>query len=181
MNMHIYKKCFIYGISTLFFLNQLTCSIANAAILTQSSATYKEIMPIATEWKDAVINKRYDILVSYALPEAQEHAKIELNNPKSKLYKILYDKPWNNLRGGKSFYEILKNAKQLSIEVEQIGNLRDDGNGLRIYFFDAKKTTPQFPLNDMTLQKMIDKGDVVMMFFFKTEGRWYTSYSFDND
>ncbi len=181
MNISAHLKYLFYWVGMLIVISQYSCSSVDAKILTQSSDVYKEIMPIARDWKDAVLNNKIDTLASYALPESQEHVKNNLANAKSNLYRIFYDNSWNKHRGGRSYCEVLKTADRLTMVVEQTQNLENYGGGLRIYFYDASRLSPKFPLGNDIAQQMIKNGDIIMVFFFKAEGRWYASYNIDND
>ena len=55
-------------------------------------------------------------------------------------------------------------------------SLEKHGSGVSVYYYDEDKIRPKFPLANEEMQLLIDKGNIISMFFFKTEGRWYTSY-----
>ena len=174
----IRSASFLILIGMLFF----TCSFGHGnssrEILSKESAIYKETISVATRWKDAVLDRDIEALVSLALPEAQESVRADLKNKDSQLYRLFYGNESIIRKGSRSVYELLSSAKSLKIVLVEHKSLEKLGNGLTAYYYDERTFKPNFPLSHKEAQILVDKGDLWAMFFFRAEGRWYTSYEF---
>jgi hypothetical protein len=152
-----------------------TVAAAEREVVSEKSPLYQELMPVAIEWKDAVLKKQMDVLVSYALPEARKKVASDLKNRNSGLYGIFYKRK-------DSIYDRLQKAKQLKIVLVKRKELEGAGQGTDVYYYDEDKIKLEFPLNDKKVQSLLDEGKIVLIFFFKDkeEGdeRWFTSYEF---
>jgi hypothetical protein len=49
-----------------------------------------------------------------------------------------------------------------------------------IVYYAEDKIKLEFPLSIEEAQKLYDRGKIIEVFFFKEEGRWFTSYEFFN-
>jgi hypothetical protein len=172
-------------IGILIFNNQISYggSVRDTEVLSEKSAIYGEIMYVAIKWKDAVLMKDIEALVSYAAPEAQRGVKAEIENKSSELYRLFYDSQWNQEKGGHSVYDILKNAKKLRIVIQRDKDLEKFGGGVTVIYYDENRIKLRLPLllddpNDKEVQLLFDKGDIWSMYFFKRGEKWYTSYDF---
>lgn len=181
MQKHLASKYWFSIVSILIIASQMSYGNSDLEILSEKSILYREIMPIATAWKDAVLKKDIEVMVSYALPEAQNYVRDNLKKKGSNLYRLFYDSGWNQQKGRRSFYDILKSAKHLKILIARHKSLEKYGSGVSVYYYDEDKIKPKFPLANEELQLLMDKGYIVSMFFFKTEGRWYISYEFEEE
>ena len=82
--------------------------LADDELVPQNSPLYNELMPVATKWKNAVLNRDVKALLDYASPEDRKYIAPKLKDKKSALY--------NGLFGEKnSFCEILRRARRLKI------------------------------------------------------------------
>ena len=154
---------------------QVDNAIAEREVVCKDDSLYKELMPVAIKWKDAVLNKQVQILGSYALPEARKAVISDLRNVNSDLYRLFYI-------GSNSFYERLRRAKNLKIVFVKEKELERFGQGTLVYYYDETRITPKFPLVSVEETSLSEKGEILAMFFFKIEGHWFASYEFfDND
>lgn len=179
MQKSLVSKYWFGIVGILVIASRICYGSSDCEILSEKSILYEEIMSVAMTWKDAVLKKDIEVMVSYALPEAQKYVKDNLQNKRSNLYRFFYDSRWNQQRGRRSVYDILKSATHLKIVIVQHKTLEKRGSGVSIYYYDEDKIKPKFPLSSKEIQLLIDTGYIVSMFFFKTEGRWYTSYEFE--
>ena len=85
-----------------------TNTLANPEVIPQSSPLWKELMRVAIKWKNAVLNKDIKVFVDYALPEYKESVSSKLRDQGSDMYRLFF-------KNKKSFYKILKTAKELKI------------------------------------------------------------------
>ena len=154
---------------------QPVLAVAENEVVSEKSPLYQELMPAAIEWKNAVLKKQVEVLVSYVLPEARKKVASDLKNSNSDLYGIFY-------KGKNSIYDRLSKAKRLKIVLVKKKELEGFGQGTDVYYYDEDKIKLQFPLSDKKVQSLLREGKIVLMFFFKEEGRWFTSYEFfDNN
>ena len=150
---------------------QPIAAMAEREVVSEKSPLYQELMPVAIEWKNAVLKKQVDVLVSYALPEARKKVASYLKNRNSDLYGIFYKRK-------DSIYDRLRNAKRLKIVLVERKELERFGQGTDVYYYDEDKIKLEFPLSDKKAQSLLDERKIVLMFFFKEEDRWFTSYDF---
>lgn len=61
-------------------------ALTNDEIVSGNSPLYKELMPVAIKWKNAVLNKDIKALIDCALPEDREYIAPKLKDENSKLY-----------------------------------------------------------------------------------------------
>lgn len=139
-----------------------------------------EIQDAAKEWKDAILSKNISVIINFALPEYRKKLEEDLNSKDSKLYQLFFDTKWNEQHGRRSFHDILRDAKQLKMCVEQRKELSSIGEGLSIYFYDEQNFRLQSPINIKTMQALIDQGAVLDLFLFKADNKWYISYEFSS-
>ncbi len=176
MRKNLVSKYWFGIVSILIMVSRICYGNSDREILSEKSILYREIMPIAMVWKDAVLKKDIEVMVSYALPETQKYVRDNLQNKRANLYRIFYDSQWNQQKGSHSVYDILKSAKRLKIVMVQHKSLGKHGSGVSVYYYDEDKIRPKFPLANEEIQLLMDKGNIISIFFFKTEGLWYTSY-----
>ncbi len=147
--------------------------LADDEVVLRNSPLYKELMPVAAKWKDAVLNRNVKVLLDYASPEDRKYIAPKLKDKKSTLY--------NGLFGEKdSFYGVLKRARRLKIVLIKHEGLEEAGQGVSIFYYDADKIRLEFPLSIEEKQKLYDSGKIIEVFFFKEGGKWFTSYEFFN-
>jgi hypothetical protein len=146
-------------------------ALANDEIIARNSPVYNELMPVAIKWKNAVLNKNINVLVDFALLEDREYLIPELKDENSKLYQDLFKEK-------NSVYEILRRLKKVKIVLVKHKGLEQAGQGVTVYYYDEGRAKLRFPLASNEEQKLYDQGEIVLKFFFKTEGRWFTSYEF---
>lgn len=144
-------------------------------ILSKESKVYKEVMPIAILLKDAVVNKRVDILSQYSNPDPLYGYGKYLKDINSEEYKYLYDDAWNKGLNPKrrSVYKILSTAKQLEIILEEY-KLKEKVYVIT-YYYDATKIKLKLPLTDK--QAELWGIDFVTCRFVRTEEGWKVAYS----
>ncbi len=133
---------------------------------------------MATEWKDAILNKDVKVLVSYALPENQKIISDHLKDKDSELYHYFYADQWNRQRGCRSYFDILNSAKKLKTIIVGHKDLVNLGGGTTVYYYDEDKLKLKFPLDKKKALSLVMKGEIISAFFFKIEGKWYVSYEF---
>jgi len=170
--------CFLILFGVLCFAIRLGHGNSGGEVLPEDSTLYKEAISIATEWKDAVLDRDIEVLVSLALPEAQKSVRADLKNKESQLYQLFYDEGSINKRESRSVYEILRVAKDLRIVLVAHSGLEKLGNGVTAYYYDEQTLKLTFPLNYEKVQTLLDERQIWVMFFFKAKERWYTSYEF---
>jgi hypothetical protein len=147
--------------------------LADDEVVPKKSLLYNELMPVATKWKNAVLNRNVKVLLDYASPEDRKYIAPKLKDKKSALY--------NGLFGEKnSFCEILRRARRLKIVLIKHEGLEEAGQGVSIFYYDEDKIKLEFPLSIKEAQKLYDRGKIIEVFFFKEEGKWFTSYEFFN-
>jgi len=144
---------------------------ADSEVVSEKSPLYQEVMPAASEGKNAVLKKQVEVLVSYVLPEARKKVASDLKNRNSDLYGIFYKRK-------DSIYDRLRKAKRLKIVLVKRKELEGAGQGTEAYYYDEDKIKLQFPLSDKKAQSLLDERKIVLMFFFKEDERWFTSYEF---
>jgi hypothetical protein len=147
-------------------------------VISDESPYYKEIMAIARTWKDAVLSKDFNALISLADPESKNWLEVQLNDETSELYRILYDDQWNHQKGERSVYEILKNAKRLKIVIVKSfpgGVWERFGYTTELYFFDKKKLVLEFPLSAKDEELL--RKDIWLLWISRDEGQWYVSFN----
>ncbi len=160
----------------LFFLSLNSYGDSRLEILTKHSSRYNELMKVATEWKDAILNKNVKVLVSYALPENKKIISDRLKDKDSELYHFFYADQWNRQRGSRSYFEILNSAKKLKTIILAHKDLVNLGGGVTVYYYDEDKLNLKFPFDDEKELSLVMKGEIINAFFFKIEGKWYVSY-----
>ena len=148
---------------------------SDAEVLGKNSKLYREVMPIASAVKDAVINKRVDILIKYSNPDPLYGYAEFLMDKDSEEYKYLFDDAWNKTTkpSRKSVYEVLKNAKELSIILEL-----DETKGRHLitaYYYDKAKIKLKLPLNRKTA--LLWGNKFVTCRFVNTNEGWKVAYS----
>jgi hypothetical protein len=147
--------------------------LADDEVVPKNSPLYNELMPVATKWKNAVLNRNVKVLLDYASPEDRKYIAPKLKDKKSALY--------NGFFGEKnSFCEILRRARRLKIVLIKHEGLEEAGQGVSIFYYDEDKIKLEFPLSIEEAQKLYDRGKIIGVFFFKEEGKWFTSYEFFN-
>jgi len=147
--------------------------LADDEVVPKDSLLYKELMAVATQWKNAVLNRNVKVLLDYASPEDREYIAPKLKDKKSTLYSGLFGEK-------NSFYEILRKASRLKIVLLKHKKLEEAGQGVSIFYYDEDKIKLEFPLSIEDAQKLYDRGKLIGVFFFKEEGKWFTSYEFFN-
>jgi hypothetical protein len=146
-----------------------TNTLANPEVIPQSSPLWKELMRVAIKWKNAVLNKDIKVLVDYALPEYKESVSSKLRDQGSDMYRLFF-------KNKKSFYKILKTAKEVKIVLVKHKGLEDAGEGVSAYYYDGERIKLKFPLSIEKARELYDRGDIIEVFFFKDEGRWLASF-----
>jgi hypothetical protein len=151
-------------------------------VIGEYSSTYKEVMPLAILWKDAVLNKNFDLILQNVLPENYEYAKASLSNKNSRLYLFLYDSEFvkqTNVKR-KSVYDFLKTAKRIKIVL--IGVEPISVFGITGYYYDETKTKFKFPLSSMQKEKLW-MMEYVECGFIKIDNEWKFSFEmqFENE
>ncbi len=168
--------CFFAFICILFFLSLNSYGDSKIEVLTKHSPRYDELIKVATEWKDAILNKDVEVLVSYALPENQKIISDHLKDKDSELYHYFYADQWNRQRGSRSYFEILNSAKMLKTIIVAHKDLVNLGGGVTVYYYDEDKLNLKFPFDDEKELSLVMKGEIINAFFFKIESKWYVSY-----
>lgn len=168
--------CFFAFNCILFFLSLISYGDSKIEVLTKHSPRYNELITVTTEWKDAILTKDFNVLVSYALPENQKIISDRLKDRDSKLYHYFYDDQWNRQRGHRSYFDILNSAKHLKTVIVGHKDLVNLGGGVSVYYYDEDKLKLKFPLDDEKELSLVMKGEIIYAFFFKIEGKWYVSY-----
>jgi hypothetical protein len=148
--------------------------LADDEVVPKDSLLYKELMAVATQWKNAVLNRNVKVLLDYASPEDREYIVPKLKDKKSTLYSGLFGEK-------NSFYEILKKTSRLKIVLLKHKELEEAGQGVSIFYYDEDKIKLEFPLSNEEAQELFDRGKIIEVFFFKEGGKWFTSYEFFND
>lgn len=144
-------------------------------LLSKESKIYKEVMPIVIGLKDALINKKINLLIQYSNPDPLYSYAEYLKDVKSEEYKYLYDDSWRKISNPKqhSVYKILSTAKQLKIVLEEYklkGKIY-----VRAYYYDEAKIKLKTPLSDK--QVNLWGVDFVTCRFVKTEKGWKVAFS----
>jgi len=168
--------CFFAFNCILFFSSPNSYSDSKIEVLTKHSSRYNELIGVAAEWKNAILTKNFDVLLSYALPGDQKIVSDHLKDKDSKLYHHLYDDQWNRQRGSRSYFDILNSAKKLKTIILAHKDLINLGGGVTIYYYDEDKLKLKFPLDDEKGLSLVMKGEIINAFFYKFEGKWYVSY-----
>jgi hypothetical protein len=174
----IRSASFLILIGFLLINSRLGHGNSSREILSKNSAIYKETISVVSRWKDAVLDRDIEALVAFALSEAQESVRADLKNKDSQLYRLFYGNESNIRKGSRSVYELLRSAKSLKIVLVEHKSLEKLGNGITAYYYDNQTLKPNFPISFKEAQILVEKGDLWTMFFFRAEGRWYTSYEF---
>ena len=146
--------------------------LADDEVVPKNSPLYDELMPVAIKWKNAVLNRNVKVLLDYASPEDRKYIAPKLKDKKSALYNGLFGKK-------NSFCEILRRARRLKIVLIKHEGLEEAGQGVSIYYHDDMIKL-KFPLGIDEAQRLYDRGEIVSVFFYKDEGKWFTSYEFFN-
>ncbi len=167
-------KCCVAAVAISWASFQAINAMAKQHIIAENDPLFHEVTQIATRWKEAVLKKDVDVLASYALPEARKKILVDLRNTDSDLYRLFY-------KGNKSISETLREFKRLKIVLVAEQWLEDFGHGTTVYFFDEDRIKPRFPLSSDEARELSDRGEIVSMFFFKKEERWFTSYEFGDN
>jgi hypothetical protein len=163
-------------LAILFFswiLIQAFNGLADDEVVPRNSPLYKELMPVATKWKDGVLNRDVKVLLDYASPEDRKYVAPKLKDKQSTLYDGLFRKK-------NSFYEVLGRARKLKIVLIKHEGLEEAGQGVSIFYYDEDRLKLKFPLGVEEKQKLYDRGQIIEVFFFKEKGKWFTSYEFFN-
>ena len=147
--------------------------LAGDEVISRNSPLYKEIRTVATEWKNAVLNRDVNVLLDYASPEDRKYIAPKLKDKKSTLYKCLFGEK-------DSFYETLRKASRLKIVLIKHEGLEEFGQGVSIFYYDEEEIKLEFPLISEEAQKLLDRRKIVEVFFYKDAGKWFTSYEFCN-
>jgi hypothetical protein len=156
---------------SVWIVSQGSNVLANDELLPAKSLAYNELMGVAVKWKNAVLKKDIEALLHYALPEDKKNVASQLRDKNSELYRIFF-------KGKNSFYEILRRAKRLKIVLVKHKGLEKAGKGVTIYFYDEDTIRVAFPLANGEAQRLIDRGEIISMFFFEAEGQWFASFEF---
>jgi hypothetical protein len=154
---------------------------AEFELVSRNDPLYNEALSAAVKWKDALLKKDFDELASFALPESKEHVESALTDKRSDLYRLFYDTQWMRKQGARSFYDILKSAKEPRIILQKDKDIEDLGIGIDVFYYDESKVKLKFPLDikdikDKRLQKMLDQGKLIYIVLFKEDGRWRVNY-----
>jgi hypothetical protein len=169
----ILALCFI----TLSTINSFGAQREDFELISEDHPLYQQLMRAAVTWKDALLSRQIDVLVSFALPEYRKYVSSYLRDQKSDLYSFLYNEGY----GKKSIYEILKKAKKLRIVIVKHKRLQEFGHGTDFYYYDEARLKVHFPLTNQKERSLLDEGKMFKIFFFEEKGSWYTSYEFFED
>ena len=148
-----------------------TKTLADGDVIPQSSSLYDELITVATKWKNAVLNKDIKVFVDLALPEYKEPVASKLRDHSSNIYQLFFG-------GKKSFYQILRKAKKLKIVLIKYEGLEEHGEGVSAYYYDSDRLKLKFPLGSERGQELYNRGDIIHIFFFKSEDQWFASFEF---
>ena len=164
--------CLAWALTVVAFVG---IDVSEAKVLNKSSKLYSEVMPIAVALKDAVINRRIDILIKYSNPDPLYSYAEFLDDKDSEEYKYLFDDAWNKMSkpSRKSVYGVLRNAKELSIILDL--NEMHDRQVITAYYYDKTKIKLKVPLNPKTALLW---GELfVTCRFVNTSDGWKVAYS----
>jgi len=136
---------------------------------------YAELLAVADRWREAVLEKRTEELVDYALPEDREVIRGDLNDSTSTLYGVLYAGPERDL------------LKKVEVETMLIPHqeLEEYGMGTTVCFISPEVKRPSWPISTEELTALSGMQGVFCIFAIRAEAcegcreeRWYVTYSF---
>ncbi len=144
---------------------------SEGVVIERDSDIYKEVMPLAIRWKDAILNKDFEWILKNVLPEYYDPDKEALSNKDSMLYRCLYDSEFVKKENGRgvSVYEFLKNARQLKIVL--VGRSPYSPFTIEAYYYDESKSTFEFPLS-IEEKNRYWMTEYVVSSFAKLDGLW---------
>lgn len=156
-----------------YLVLQSNVALADCKVLSQKSSIYQELMPHVLKCKDALLTKNFKKLDSYAIKDQKDYTLSHLEDPKSKLYRYLYEDK-------ESIYKLLRRAQNLRIVLQECFREEYAGFGpvVEVYFYDETKTKLKFPLDWKKYRELFKKGDMFVLHWGKEEQHWETDYNF---
>ena len=163
---------FKFVIFQLIFLNLISCQSGSA---TEDTKLYQEVLPHALAIRDAILNRRIDILASYSNPNPMYSYKKYIEDPSSEEIKYLYDDEWNKLfrPEGRSVYQALKDMKKMKIEF--VKYIQDGEIIIIAFYYDESKFKLKLPLTGK--QEELWKVDFFTCRFTKVKNTWKVAYA----
>lgn len=177
--MYSKRKYLISVLGFLIFLINVVSLNAGANqkkfVLEKNTAIYKDLMSLATLWKDAILEKNFELLLKHVPSDNYAYYKSALLDKNSHLYRFLYDTDFvkQTNRQRKSVYDFLRAAKQLKIVLvarEPIAIF-----GVSAYYYDASKGDIQFPLSADDRQRLW-MVEYVECGFMEENNEWRISF-----
>lgn len=129
----------------------------------------RQLQSIGRKVAQAILARDIELLLRFDRPDEVEDSRRLLRDKKSNLYCYLFDS--SCMGGGRSVYDILRNARRLAITVMDIGRGKDGIQHAIIFFYDGatipkqKLRSPEF-LCEKSLQ------EITSWTFKYVNGRW---------
>ena len=103
---------------------------------------FVELRALGNKLARAVLSKDIKVILHHDRPDLVDDDRSLLDNKTSHLYCYLFDSSCMKPKG-RSVYEVLSKAQNLTIEVKDLGKGKDGSRYGLIYFFDSKTVDPQ--------------------------------------
>jgi hypothetical protein len=157
----------------LLLISKLVMAEQKWVVIPEDSALYKQLLPMAAKWQEALMKKDFDTLVTYAFDEYKDGILASLKDKKSDLYRYFYtDKV--------SAYSHFKKAKSFRIIIFRDQSSYGNQEWVNIFYYDETKCSLKTPLSDKMIRNILSYKDVNVItneIFTFDEGHWHTTYS----
>lgn len=165
-----------------YFITRLTLAISTTLLvacgvradgfkpINQPTGEYADLNKVANTWRNAVSLRKTADVAAYALPEARDGVARALNNKGASLRGALY---------GERTQQLLQNPKLRTLLIPH-DDLAEHGMGTSVCFVGPKQQEPSWPISRDELSEFSRKMDVLCIFAFRADQRWYVSYEFAN-
>jgi len=134
-----------------------------------------ELHSMGKDIADAVLSKDIERLLRYDRSDLVEEDRKFLSNPKSDLYCYLFDASCR-YNGLPSVYDVLRGAKQLVIEVDNLGKSDDGVEHAILLFFDGT-TIDRSRLRSPDYLCEKAWKEIVSWMFRRVNGTWQADHS----
>lgn len=164
-----------FALSSLCVVVALGCSVSaiqDARRLPQTDPDYRVIRDAALKWRDAVISRNIDVLVSYTWPEMRDGARQLLANTKSSAHRRL-------ISGTDSIAALLKSAPPDRIYLFEQRPETAPSMEFRylVVCYDTAVSTRQWPTSFVAMVGLSSK-EVFCQYWMKDGAQMLTSYDF---